>query len=126
MARRRDSSTGRVHPTWPRILRLRKRLQKGPKRSAIWAIDLGWLEKTAVETLRQEGWTLPSDGAEARAQWENRLLNECREAVIIKVNPLEPNDRLLAQQGILLCKLLHEAPFFAILMRMMIYPETVR
>jgi FRG domain len=105
---------------------LEKEAQEAPKRSAIWAIDLDWLQEAALESLRKKGWTLRDDGAVARALWENRLLDECRQAVIIKMNPLEPNDRLVAQQGILLCKLLQEAPFFGILMRMMIYPELAR
>jgi hypothetical protein len=103
---------------------LEKQATEGARRSAIWAIDLDWLEKTVLETLRQKGLPLPNDDAEALAQWENNILSESV-PVIIKMNPLEPNDRLIAQKGILLCKLLHEAPFFAILMRMMMYPETV-
>jgi hypothetical protein len=91
---------------------LEKEALEGEKRSAIWAIDLDWLEKTGLETLRQEGWALTGDDSEARARWENSLLNECRKPVIIKMNPLEPNDRMAAQQGSLLCHLRVDAPFF--------------
>jgi FRG domain len=105
---------------------LEKEAQEDEKRSAIWAIDLDWLEKRALEILRGKGWSSPGNDAQVRARWENKLLDECHEAVVIKMNPLEANERMTAQQGILLCKLIHEAYFFAVLMRMMIYPETVR
>jgi FRG domain len=103
---------------------LEKQAQEDQKRSVIWAIDLDWLEKRGRESLQQKGWAPRDD--EDRARWENRLVAECHEPIIIKVNPIEPNDRMTAQQGILLCNLLQEAFFFANLMRMMIYPDTVR
>lgn len=103
-----------------------KEAQEDEKRSAIWAIDLDWLEKRGQELLQAKGWILTGDNPEDRARWENRLLTECQEAVIIKMNPLQPNDRMAAQEGILLCKLFHVAFFSQTLMRMMMYPEVVQ
>jgi hypothetical protein len=105
---------------------LEKEAQEDEKRSAVWAIDLDWLEERGRELLQGKGRISTDDNDKDRARWENRLLAECQEAVIVKMNPLEPNDRMAAQQGILLCHLLPEAPFFTTLMRMMIFPETVR
>ncbi len=96
------------------------------KRSAVWAIDLDWLERRGRELLTTE--LLKSGNAsEARAHWENTSLLQCQaaeKAVIIRVNPMMLNERRAVQQGILLCKLFHEAPFSVTLMRMMIHPET--
>ena len=103
---------------------LEKEAQEDQKRSVVWAIDLDWLEKRGREWLQAKGWGLRDD--EDRARWENRLLAECHEPIIIKVNPIEPNDRMTAQQGILLCNLLPEAFFFGNLMGMMIHPDTVQ
>ena len=97
--------------------------QESDKRSAIWAIDLDWLEKRAHELLPAEMLASVGSTPEARARWESRLLEECREAVIVKMNPLQMNARMAAQQGVLLCKLFHEAYFSSTLMTMMIHPE---
>jgi hypothetical protein len=96
--------------------------QDAEKRSAIWALDLDWLEKRGRELLPPEVLVSAGDDAETHARWENRLIEECHEAVIIKVSPLSVNDRMAAQRGVLLCKRFHQAYFSVTLMTMMIHP----
>jgi hypothetical protein len=92
------------------------------KSSAIWGLDLKWLERRGRELLGAESFAFSSKAdRESLAKWENGLIAECREATIIKVNPLVINERMAAQQSILLCKLFHQAFFSQTLMRMMIH-----
>jgi FRG domain len=100
-----------------------KEAQEEGRRSAVWAIDLDWLERRGRELLTSEVVKLAGNDEESRARWENSLIEECRDPVIIKVKPSEICDRMAAQRGILLCKLFDEASFSLILMRMMIHPE---
>jgi len=80
------------------------------KYSAIWALDMNWLEKRGLEMLPP-----------AFAKDQERLLNQCREVVIVRVLPQVPNTRMTAQQGVLLCKFFHEAAFSATLMEMIFH-----
>jgi hypothetical protein len=95
---------------------------EGDKRFAIWALDIDWLDKRARELLPPEMLASRDGDPEARARWDNHLLEECHEAVIVRINPLEMNARMAAQQGILLCKLFHEAYFSVTLMHMISHP----
>lgn len=97
--------------------------REGKKHSAIWAIDMDWLDKRARELLPPTMFTLGSGDPEARARRDNQLLEECQEAVIVQVNPLKMNARMAAQQGILLCKLRHDVYFSVTLMTMIIHPD---
>jgi len=82
------------------------------KRSAIWAINLNWLEQTGSELLGAVALDFAANADRKRlAEWENSLISECREPVIIKINSLKINKRLAAQQGVFLCRLFHEAFF---------------
>ena len=93
--------------------------------SAVWAIDLDWLETKRRELLQSEN-NGPSggDGSPTEApEHENRLLRETEKGVIVKINPSMSNSRLFAQRGLFLCKLYHEASFGQILMSMMMRPE---
>lgn len=92
---------------------------------ALWGIDLGWLEVKGEQLLvRKEPAPMPP-GAAAKAACVNKLLSQSDEAIIIKVDPLETDDRMSAQQGFFLCKLKHPVTFNQALMRMMMDPETV-
>jgi FRG domain-containing protein len=98
---------------------------KEEKRSALWAIDMDWLKAKGDELLfSRENPALPSEPA-LRAREINRLLEATRmeQGVILSINPILGNDRLASQQGILLCKLFPRAPFYQVLMRMMIKPS---
>ena len=92
--------------------------------SAIWAIDLDWLGKRGYELLKPEDLMYISNDPNSLAERTNNLISQSEEPVIIVVNPLRTNERIDAQQGVLLCRLLHLASFSQTLMGMMIRPET--
>jgi hypothetical protein len=94
------------------------------RRSAIWAIDLDWLEVRGRELLQSSAHAAVSNDPRERVKWANSLLGQGVEAIIIKIDPARSSERMAAQQGIFLCKLLHEASFAQTLMTMMIHPET--
>ena len=91
--------------------------------SAVWGIDLHWLHVKGDELLSSEALTLAKDDVWARAKCINRLLRQTEIPIIVQIDPLRTSERMAAQQGLLLCKLLHEATFSQILMRMMIHPD---
>ncbi len=93
-------------------------------RSAVWAIDLDWLEANGKELLQSKAATSTGDDFSTRPDYVNDLLAKER-PVVIRINPKQMNRRMVAQQGFFLCKLVHQATFNQILMTMMIHPETV-
>lgn len=102
-----------------------KRRREKESHSAVWAIDLAWLESRGRELLQSKNGApsaIDSSPAEA-ADYTNRLLRETEEPVIVRINPPMSNPRLFAQRGIFLCKLYHQASFGQILMTMMMHPE---
>ena len=97
--------------------------QQGAKCSAIWAIDLDWLKAKEYEHLQSEEAISASSG-QTRAEMLNGLLGQDKEPLIVRIDPVEINERVSAQQGLFLWKLFEETPFFdQILMTMMIHPE---
>lgn len=64
-----------------------------------------------------------SDDPSARACHLNELLRQTEKPVIIQIAPLRIDDRMVAQQGFFLCKLIDQASFSLILMDMMLHPE---
>lgn len=92
--------------------------------AAVWAIDLDWLETRGQELLRSD-YPIPAfDDYQARAKYLNRLLpTPTEKAVIVKVDPIKSNERMVAQQGFFLCNLFHKqfASFSQILMSMMFH-----
>ncbi len=93
--------------------------------SAVWALDLAWLEAKARELLQaKKSASSIADGSPAEAADQtNRLLSETDKPVIVRINPAMSNPRMFVQQGILLCKLFHQAPFGQILKSMILHPE---
>lgn len=94
--------------------------------SAVWGIDLRWLQVKENELLgsdRSESLTSTTDDGRDRAQYMNRLLHQGETAVVVQIDPLRASERMAAQQGLLLCKLFHQATFSGVLMRMMIHPD---
>src|SRR5882762_2900983 len=95
------------------------------KCSAVWAINLDWLERAGRTLLRAGEETLsPEPGT--RSLRINDLLTRTvlgpeRETVTIRIDPMKSNERVAAQQGILLCRLHHEATFGQTLMSMLMH-----
>jgi hypothetical protein len=57
---------------------------------------------------------------------QNDLLDQSETPLVARIDPAIANERMFAQQGFFLWKLLEETPFFdQILMTMMIHPELV-
>jgi hypothetical protein len=84
--------------------------------SAIWAIDLDWLE-----TKRQKH--LESIDPKERNAYLSGLLEQRGAPLVVKIEPPQANDRMSAQQGFFLWKLYEGTPFFdQILSSMMIDP----
>jgi len=98
--------------------------------SAVWAIDLDWLESEGRRVLiRHESNLGISDAPDsempddrrARAAWINRRLGPGAAPAIVRIDPLVASERMVAQQGVALCKLVHEASFNQMVMSMMIH-----
>lgn len=98
--------------------------QNEERRSALWAIDLHWLEMKGAELLVSESAMSGRTGPRARDECLNSLLAETDKPIIVRINPPQTDERMGAQQGLFLCKLIHEASFNQILMSMMIHPQT--
>jgi hypothetical protein len=92
--------------------------------SALWAIDLDWLERRGRESLGLAQEIPTQNDSKARIQFLNSLLNQREKPLILRIDPLKDNPRMVAQRGFFLWKLFEETPFFdQILMTMMIHPE---
>jgi hypothetical protein len=84
--------------------------------SAVWAIDLDWLE-----TKRQKH--LESIDPKDRAAYLSGLLEQRGAPLVVKIDPSQANERMSAQQGFFLWKLYEGTPFFdQILISMMTDP----
>jgi hypothetical protein len=95
--------------------------------AALWAIDLEWLEKRSNVLLRQDRTDYP-DGADFRtlAEYTNRiLLLDDNPYIIVAASPMQLNERMLKQQGQLLCSLRHDVGFSTCLLGMLIHPFVV-
>jgi FRG domain len=101
-----------------------EKAQREENHSAVWAINLDWLENRGRELLPSNTTGPISGDPQTRVEWINSLLAQSEEAVISRADPLKGNERMAAQQGVFLCKLFHNAAFSQTLMRMMIHPET--
>jgi len=97
--------------------------QKEEKSSAVWAIDLDWLETRGRKLLAAEAPMPESGDPQAKANYLNGLLRQTQKPVIIQIAPLRIDDRMVAQQGFFLIKLIDQASFSQILMDMMLHPE---
>ncbi|MEP6644712.1 MAG: FRG domain-containing protein [Acidobacteriaceae bacterium] len=102
---------------------LEEQTQEKDGSSALWAVDMDWLERKGRELLPPQPPAATLDGSETSAEYINGLLRETEQPVIVKINPRRANERMFAQQGVFLCKLFHPATFGLILMSMMIHPQ---
>ena len=103
---------------------LEEESQEKERCSAVWAIDLDWLDLKGFELLGSEVATSVPDDPEVTARYLNGLLGQTGEPVIVRINPLRADERVAAQQAFFLCKLFHQATFNQVLIRMMTRPET--
>jgi hypothetical protein len=95
--------------------------------AALWAIDLEWFERRSIEALRQHDKNCP-DGSDFRALCEylNRILfRDDNPHIIVSAAPIQLNERMLAQQGQLMCNLRHDVGFSTSLLEMLIHPSIV-
>jgi hypothetical protein len=99
--------------------------ERPEKRSAIWAIDLDWLERIECELFQMELETSQLADANGRIEYLNRLLGHKENPVVVRIDPAKTNERIAAQQGILLCNLHHRAMFNAILNGMIFHDESL-
>jgi FRG domain len=73
--------------------------------SAVWAIDLNWLETKKQEYLKS---IAPQD----RTEFLSGLLDQSERPLIAKIDPPQANERMSAQQGFFLWRLYEKTPFF--------------
>lgn len=106
---------------------VRGKATSGEKVSAVWTIDLDWLEVRGREIVASYGQkSIPSD-EKARIRYLNSLLKGKTEPLIVRIDPLKGNPRMTAQKGFFLWKLYEETPFFdQILTTMIARPEVPR
>jgi hypothetical protein len=94
--------------------------------AALWAIDLEWFEHRSNELLNEHQ-SLP-DRTDFLASYEfiNRiLLRDDNPHIIVSAQPMQLNERMLAQQGQLLCSLRNDVGFSTSLLGMLIHPTIV-
>ena len=101
---------------------LEEAAQQRGRHSAVWAINLDWLVKKGRELLPSEASDASDPGAMAAAR--NRLLERLEKPIIVSIDPQHGDERMAAQQGFFLCKLIGQASFNQMLMSMMIHPDT--
>jgi|SRR5580692_10628997 hypothetical protein len=89
--------------------------------SAVWAIDLDFLEWKSRELLG----SIPIE-PRARMEYLNGLLDRREEPLVVRIDPLHGNERMFAQQGFFLWKLFVETPYLdQILTSMMTKPDLI-
>ena len=97
------------------------------REAALWAIDLKWFEEGSGELLRQQHKDCP-DGSDFNAHYQyiNRiLLGNDNPHIIVLASPMQLNERMLTQQGQLLCTLRHDVGFSTTLLGMLVHPSVV-
>jgi hypothetical protein len=95
--------------------------------AALWAIDVEWFEQRSKELLREHDKHCP-DSSDFRAFCEyinGILFREDNPYIIVSASPLQLNERMLAQQGQLMCNLRHDVGFSTSLLGMLIHPSIV-
>jgi len=90
---------------------------------AVWAINLDWLDSRVDELIELEPVLSVMNHIQIRGGNRYSLIPLTKQPVIVRVDPLRANERMVAQQGFFLCRLLHEASFCQTLMNMMMLPD---
>jgi hypothetical protein len=90
--------------------------------SAIWAINLDWLARKETELLETETQASTLNNFKTRAIYMDTLLIHAdeRKPLIVQIDPQRISQRMVAQQGLFLCKLVHEVYFDHLLVHMML------
>lgn len=92
-------------------------IETAEKESAVWAIDLEWVDRTSTELLRKYDAHCPDRlDVESRCKYFNNLVFEQHtpwndHPVVISPDPLRKNERMTAQQGHFLRALDYNTPF---------------
>ena len=79
--------------------------EKNDGYSAVWAMDMDWLE-----TKKQK--YLESIDPKDRTAYLSGRLDQCDKPLIVKIDPPQANERMLAQQGFFLWMQFEKTPFF--------------
>ncbi len=91
--------------------------------AAVWAIDINFLESRARDVLPEGQEIIPVE-PRYRINYLNRMLSRRELPLVVRIDPLKANPRILAQKGFFLWKLFENTPCFdQILMSMIIHPE---
>ncbi len=96
--------------------------------SAVWAINLKWLEEQEREFAQSGSLTSPysRDDFNAKAKCVNDYIRDSNnnKPIIICIDPLKISERMVAQQGTFLCKMVHQIYFGGVLVHMMTINDT--
>ena len=95
--------------------------------AAIWTIDLDWFEKRSHVLLREHDKDCPdASDFRAMAQYNNKIiLQDDNPHIAICASPTQLHERMLAQQGLLLCGLRHDVGFSTCLLGMLFHPFVI-
>jgi hypothetical protein len=90
--------------------------------AALWAMDLKWLQERSGELLRDHYKDYPASSEfYAQCGYINRiLLGDNNPYAIVSASPMQLNNRMLTQQGLLLCTLRHDVGFSTTLLSMLL------
>lgn len=93
--------------------------------AALWAIDSEWFERRSHELLAKHDQKCPdrTDFAAMYKYTNEKLFNNDNPHVVVSASPLQLNERMLIQQGQLLCSLRHDVDFSTTLLEMLIHPS---
>jgi hypothetical protein len=95
---------------------------------ALWAIDMNWLQSRSNEGIGQQDKNF-SEKSDFRTRYEyvnSRLFHVDNPTFIVQADPMRENQRMLAQQGQLLCCLRNGVSFSECILRMLIHPFMVK
>lgn len=96
--------------------------------STVWAINLQWLEEQERKFAQSGTLILPysRDDFKARAKYVNDYIRDSNnnKSIIIRIDPLKISERMVAQQGMFLCKMVHQIYFGGVLVHMMTTNDT--
>ncbi len=87
--------------------------------SAVWAIDMDWLQSKEQDYLE-------SKDPRYRMAYKSGSFDQTDIPLIVKIDPMQGNERMSAQQGFFLWKLYEETPYFDQILTSMMKDEVQR
>jgi hypothetical protein len=98
--------------------------------AALWALDMRWLERRSHELLLQgqdeRSGPVPSDVSQLSRFIDEILIGgEMKPFVVVPASPVQLHERMIAQQGQLLCSLNPDIAFSTLLLGMFLHPTKV-